>query len=498
MRPPLPLKLSRALEPYFDPMKNNHPRFLFTLILALVALSGSMAQASELDATIEALMAKRKVPGLSLAVIKEGRIVYAKGYGVVDRERGTAVTPDTLFQAGSISKPIAAMGALLLVDRKKLSLDEDVNRSLRSWKVPENEHTAGNPVTLRRLLSHSAGLTVHGFPGYAIGRPVPTVVQVLNGEPPANTAAVRVDVAPGSRWRYSGGGYTVAQQLVVDVAGEAFPEFMRREVLEPLGMRASTYEQPIPAAWAERTATGHARGRAVPGRWHVYPEMAAAGLWTTASDLARAAIAHQAALAGGAHPVLSAEAVRLMVTVEKGSFGLGFSVAKRGGREQFSHNGRDEGFDAMLVAYRDDGFGAVVLINANENSSFMPRVISAVAQAYGWPDYPPYRSPQPIEDQEPEVAELMRKIFAEAREGRLDRTLYVPALADQIAAAVPGSATTELKALGAIQSLALVGRRDEGGNRQYRYFLTAENDTVLIHCNIRPDGVIAGLLFQPE
>ena len=482
----------------FSTPMNNHPRFLFTVFLGLVVLSGSGTLASELDTTIEALMAKRKVPGLSLAVIKDGEIVHAKGYGVVDRERGTSVTPDTLFQAGSISKPIAAMGALLLVDRKKLSLDEDVNRSLRSWKVPENEHTAGNPVTLRRLLSHSAGLTVHGFPGYVIGRPVPTVVQVLDGEPPANTAAVRVDVTPGSRWRYSGGGYTVAQQLVVDAAGATFPEFMRREVLEPLGMRASTFEQAIPEAWSERTATGHARGRAVPGRWHVYPEMAAAGLWTTASDLARAAIAHQKAFAGGTHPVLSAEAVRLMVTVEKGSFGLGFSVAKRGGWEQFAHNGRDEGFDAMLLAYRDRGYGVVVMINANENSSFMPRVISAVAQAYDWPDYPPYRSPQPIDDQEPAVTELIRKIMDEAREGRLDRALYVPALADQIAAAVPGSATTELKALGAIQSLALVARREEGGSRQYRYLLTAENDIVMIHCTIRPDGVITGLLFQPE
>lgn len=197
----------------------------------------------------------------------------------------------TLFQAGSISKPVAALAALRLVEQGKLSLDEDVNAKLVSWKVPGNEFTKEQKVTLRRLLTHSAGLTVHGFPGYAAGAQVPTLVQVLNGEKPANTPAIRVDTVPGRLWRYSGGGYTIMQQLLIDVTQKSFPELMRQLVLEPAGMKHSTYEQPLPPARAGEAATAHdANGQPVKGQFHTYPEMAAAGLWTTPTDLALLAI----------------------------------------------------------------------------------------------------------------------------------------------------------------------------------------------------------------
>src|SRR5271169_3513392 len=173
------------------------------------------------------LMQVYKVPGLSIAVIDNFQIVWAKAYGVIEAGSNTPVTTGTLFQAGSISKPVAASGALYLVEHGKLSLDEDVNQRLKTWKVPENELTATQKVTLRRLLSHSAGLTVHGFPGYAIGQPVPTLVQIFNGEKPANTAPIRVDFVPGSKLRYSGGGVTIEQQLMTDVTGKPFPLFMR-------------------------------------------------------------------------------------------------------------------------------------------------------------------------------------------------------------------------------------------------------------------------------
>jgi CubicO group peptidase (beta-lactamase class C family) len=163
----------------------------------------------------------------------------------------------------------------------------DVNRWLRSARAG-GQLTTAQPVTLRHLLTHTAGFTVHGFPGYAADAPVPNVVQVLNGEPPANTAPVRVDQLPGKAWRYSGGGITVAQLLVVqDVTLEPFPAFMRRTVLGPIGMAHSTYEQPLSAAATARAASGYrASGQPVAGRFHTYPEMAAAGLWTTPSDLA--------------------------------------------------------------------------------------------------------------------------------------------------------------------------------------------------------------------
>ncbi|MGH7969915.1 MAG: serine hydrolase domain-containing protein, partial [Limisphaerales bacterium] len=213
---------------------------------ALVILSVS-ARADKLDQFMQAAMEKRHISGLSLAVIQDGQIVKAKGYGFANRGDGSPVTTSTLFQAGSVSKSVAALGALGLVEAGKLSLDEDVNAKLNSWKVPENKFTKEKKVTLRRILSHSAGLTVHGFPGYAADKPLPTLVQVLDGVPPANTSPIRVDIEPGSKLRYSGGGYTVMQQLVIDVTHEPFDRFMQETILTPLKMTTSTYTQPLPA-----------------------------------------------------------------------------------------------------------------------------------------------------------------------------------------------------------------------------------------------------------
>src|SRR5215203_2156218 len=218
-----------------------------------------------------------KVPGVSVAVIRDFKVEWARGYGFKDAESREPVTERTLFQAGSISKPVAAMTILKKVEQGKLSLDEDVNAKLVSWKLPENELTAKKKVTLANLLSHTAGLTVHGFPGYAAGEKLPTVPQVLDGAPPANTEPVRVDLEPGTRFRYSGGGTTIAQLLLTDTERRPFPDIARETVLAPLGMTDSGYEQPLPAARARLAATGYrADGKPVEGKFHVYPEMAAA------------------------------------------------------------------------------------------------------------------------------------------------------------------------------------------------------------------------------
>ena len=187
------------------------------------------------------LMELYRVPGISVAVIDHFEIDWAKGYGVTERGTSGPVTPRTIFESGSLSKPVAAVGALALVEQGKIHLDEDVNRKLKSWQVPENEFTREQKVTLRRILSHTAGLTVHGFPGYDVDETVPTVVQILNGEPPANTAPVRVETVPGTKWSYSGGGTVIAQQLMEDVTAKPFPQFMRENVFDRLGMNDSTY-----------------------------------------------------------------------------------------------------------------------------------------------------------------------------------------------------------------------------------------------------------------
>jgi CubicO group peptidase (beta-lactamase class C family) len=354
-------------------------------LTALVLLGVAAQSQDDLDRFVQSQMAMREIVGLSLAIIDDGKIIDTRAYGTTSRNGGTPVTPATLFQAGSISKPVAALAALQLVENGKLSLDENVNDKLKTWKVPDNEFTTTEKVTLRRLLSHSAGLTVHGFPGYAITGRIPTVPEVLDGK--GNTSAVRVNLVPGGTWRYSGGGYTVMQQLLSDVTGKSFPDYMRDHVLQPLGMTNSTYEQPLPPRLAEKTAAGHRVDRsAVVGRWHVYPEMAAAGLWTTPTDLAKYAIGVQQALAGRSK-VLSASTTREMLTVQKGTYGLGPGLSGSGATLRFSHGGRDEGFDATLVAYAETGDGVVVMINANDNSRAIARIVNFIAKKYKWPDF---------------------------------------------------------------------------------------------------------------
>ncbi|HEY3458827.1 MAG TPA: serine hydrolase domain-containing protein [Bryobacteraceae bacterium] len=253
-------------------------------LLPAVVIKGRPVRHASILERMKAL----NVRGVSIAVVNNYEIEWAKGYGFADLESKRPVEVTTLFQAGSISKPVAAVAAMKMVEKGIFALNQDINTFLKTWKLPDNEFTKDKKVTLREILSHSAGLTVHGFPGYAAGDPLPTLVQILNGEKPANTPPIRVDIVPGSIWRYSGGGYTIMQLAMTDVSGKAFPAIMRDTVLSKASMRSSTYENPLPARLSELAATGYRRdGTRVPGRYHTYPEMAAAGLWTTASDLAR-------------------------------------------------------------------------------------------------------------------------------------------------------------------------------------------------------------------
>jgi CubicO group peptidase (beta-lactamase class C family) len=343
--------------------------------------------AATVDEVVASEMEKHGITGVSLAIIENGEIIEAKGYGFTDKSKTTAVTTNTLFQAGSVSKPVAALAALRLVEAGKLTLDDNVNQFLKQWRVPENEFTKDQKVTLRRILSHSGGLTVHGFPGYSVNTPRPSLRQVLDGSGPANTPAIRVDVVPGTIFRYSGGGYTVLQQLMIDVTGETFAELMRESVLTPLGMNASTYEQPLPPDRVGAAATGYySDGKEVKGRWHIYPEMAAAGLWTTASDLARFAITVQQGLAGKSNPAISQSMTRQMLSVQKGHWGLGLLLTGRGKLLRFSHQGRDEGFDTFMLADAESGQGVVIMINANDDSWAMGRIADAVRQEYHRPE----------------------------------------------------------------------------------------------------------------
>ncbi len=337
--------------------------------------------------TLQDRMKHYGVPGLTITVIDHNGLAWTRVYGLADRERGVPVKPDTLFQAASISKAVTAFGAMTLVQAGKLSLQRPVNEQLKSWRIPENEFTRETPVTLDHLLSHTGGLTVHGFMGYAPDAPVPDVLAVLDGKPPANSAAVRVARRPGQAFSYSGGGYTVAQLLMSEAGGQPFAPLMQRRVLQPLGMADSSFAQPLPAAQIARAAAGVTPdGAAVAGKRHTYPELAAAGLWTTSQDLARFGLGVQRALAGKS-PLVSATLARDMLTGRVGGdYGLGFGLPTVGGEPYFAHGGWNEGFCASLMASQNSGQGAAILINANQ-PALIDELRRAVAHEYGWPGF---------------------------------------------------------------------------------------------------------------
>ena len=349
-------------------------------------LEGDVYFEGDKTATMKERMEFYGVPGVSIAVIKDNKIVWLGSYGIMDKESNENVTSKTLFQAGSISKPVAAYGALIAVEKGKVTLTDDVNKFLTSWKVPDNEFTKEKKVTLAELLSHTGGLTVHGFLGYSPDLPVPTLIEVLNGTPPANSPPIRVDKEPGGTFRYSGGGYTVMQQMMIDVYGKPYPEIEKELVLAPLEMTNSTYEQPLDSIKVKMAATGYLPDhQQTKGKRHTYPEMAAAGLWTTAEDLAKFAIDVQLAFKAESKIMSKQMADRMLTPVDAG-YALGIGIKGHNGDIYFSHGGWDEGFSSEMVAHRDKGYGIVVLTNSN-HPPFISEVIRSVARAYKWDNY---------------------------------------------------------------------------------------------------------------
>jgi CubicO group peptidase (beta-lactamase class C family) len=341
-------------------------------------------------ATIAERLYEYGVPAVSIAVIDGGAVAWARAYGIADMASGRTPTTATLFQAASMSKPIASTAALQLVQEGILALDAPVNGSLRSWQIPENAFTVGHPVTLRHLLTHTSGLTVSGFPGYGAGASIPALAQILDGTPPANTPPVRVETIPGSQLMYSGGGMTVVQLLLSDATGKDFPTLMRERVLGPVGMHTSTWEQPLSDQRARDAAAGHqTTGAPMEGRYHVYPELAAAGLWTTPTDLAGWVQAIQRSLQGEADGLLWRETAWTMMTAGLGGWGLGVQVMGSGDSLAFTHSGGNAGFRGLLVGFAEGGRGAVVMTNSDAGSRLVNEIMQAVARAYDWPGFRP-------------------------------------------------------------------------------------------------------------
>lgn len=356
-------------------------------LLPPVVLKGQPLRTSKLEDRMREL----KIPGVSVAVFDKGKIEWTRGWGVADATSGQKVEPDTRFQAASLSKPVAAAAALALVAQGRMSLDADINTYLTTWKLPENEFTAKQKVTLRHLLSHTGGVTVSGFRGYATNEAVPTPLQLLDGAKPANSPAVRVDIAVGTRYRYAGGGYSIVQLAIEEVTKKSFADAARELVLEPLGMRNSTYAQPLPAELHGKAATAHrASGEPVAGRWHIHPEQAAAGLWTTPEDLARFAIAIQQMASGTAKTsIMSRQLAEAMMRPVIDDYGLGLGLSGSGREARFGHGGSNVGFRCTFMAFKDSASGVVVMTNADRGSEILQDVVRAAAREYGWPGLAP-------------------------------------------------------------------------------------------------------------
>ena len=340
--------------------------------------------------SIEDLLKEHGVPGVSVAVIKDFEIHWAKGYGTADVETGAPVQKNTLFQAASISKPVAAMAVLKAVQDSFFSLDQDINSILTSWQLPAGTFTAVQPVTPRSLTSHTSGLgDGFGFPGYKPDAPLPTLVQIMEGASPSNVGQVSMERPPMVAMKYSGGGVTLMQLALSDAVGQPFQDIAKTYVLDPLGMEDSGFDQPLSPERDRQAARAHNRvGRGMGAKWHVYPEQAAAGLWTTPTDLALFAVEVQKSIRGGSNQVLDrAHALEMVNPVGVGPFAVGFAVEKSGEGWYFQHSGANWGFKCNLVAHKVKGYGLAIMTNAINGHMVMREILDRVVEVYGWDMY---------------------------------------------------------------------------------------------------------------
>ncbi|MEJ7559033.1 MAG: serine hydrolase [Pedobacter sp.] len=326
-----------------------------------------------------------KVKGLSIAVIKDYKIDWAKAYGLSDAESKTPVTVSTLFQAASISKSLNAVGVMKLFSSRNLNLFADINTYLSSWKFPYDSLSGGKKINVANLLSHTAGLSIHGFGGYEQGSPLPSAIQILNGDKPANSDPVRSVFAPGLRQQYSGGGITITQLLMTDISKQPYEQYMEQQVLRPLGMRSSTFAQPPVGKKLNALATGYdTDGNEIKGKYHLYPEQAAAGLWTNPTDLGKYIIETQLAYAGKSDKVLDQQSTKLRLSpYENSEAALGVFIEDYDGLKYFGHGGSNEGFQSGYYGSLQDGNGLVIMVNS-DNGQIIQELINSIATVYNF------------------------------------------------------------------------------------------------------------------
>jgi CubicO group peptidase (beta-lactamase class C family) len=333
-------------------------------------------------ALVEAMHALR-IPALSVAVIDRDRLAWARAWG--------AASPTTLFQAASLSKLATAVAALRLVQEHRLSLDADVNRMLASWHIPSNPLDAAEPVTLRGLLSMTGGIGVPGYLGYAPGALLPSLIEILDGVPPATSPPVRVQYQPGHGYAYSGGGYEIVEALIEDATHKPFADAMQELVLKPAGMSNSFFLQPLPPRLAARAATGHrSDGSELPGGWRIVPERAAGGLWSTPADLAKLLIGIGRAYHGETGQLLAPAMAQEMVTRQNGGpYGLGGAVVGSGRTLALMKRGQNIGYQGYLLLFPATGQGLVAMTGSDNGTTLIAALIRRAVVVLRWP--PPGR-----------------------------------------------------------------------------------------------------------
>jgi CubicO group peptidase (beta-lactamase class C family) len=337
---------------------------------------------NDVPANILKRMQEYGIKGVSIAFIHHYKIEWAKGYGWADEGSKTPVNPQTLFQAASISKSLNAVAVLKLAQENKLDLYADINQYLTDWKFPYYSISTNKKISTIELLSHTAGLNVHGFAGYEKGVALPTIIQILNGVPPANSPAIRSMTEPGLRSEYSGGGITISQLILMDITHIPYAQYMQDEVLVPLGMSSSSYEQPNRGN-PVLLATGYQiNGEEIPGKYHIYPEEAAAGLWTNPTDLGKYIIETQLAYEGKSAKVLNQEMTKLRLTPYlNDNAALGVFISDRDSTKYFQHGGANEGFRCQYYGSLAGGDGLVIMVNS-DNGAIIPEIVNSIAMVY--------------------------------------------------------------------------------------------------------------------
>ncbi len=343
---------------------------------------------NDIKYTLQERMGFYEVPAVSIAIIDNYEVIWAKGYGISSVNASDSISTSTMFQAASLSKPITSTMLIQLAEKGILDIDEPVNSQLKKWKIPNNQYTANIDITPRMILLHTSGLNIPGFPGYNASDSVPKIIDILNGQEPAKTERIIPTFIPNSKWSYSGGGYVVLQLLLEETTGKTFQQLMQSYILDPLDIENSTFEQPLPNNKYKFAAKGHLQDKAiVDGNWHIYPELAAAGLWTTPFDLASVIVDLQKSIKSDSGKLLRQESAINMLSKHWGDMGLGYLIRNENENTAFTFNGGNVGYRCDFFSFLNNGKGAVIMTNSDNGQNLINEIYRSIAKQYNWSDY---------------------------------------------------------------------------------------------------------------